>query len=234
MPHVPFIEGNMPGLLDPIWSIGIEEQFYLFFPLIFLLKDLRKIFITLSILCMGLIGFKFYLVLIHSVFLKDYLYLARFDCMLLGAIFAFSYYNYQINNKFFVRLFGLLYSKTIQIICYILLFSYIAIILTRNALIVHQIIALLFAIILVNLGTNSHSIINIENKYLNQIGIISFGLYLIHKFVNELVLQFLHFENYGLQNLVIYTSSILISIGISYFLYYNYEIRFIKLKKKFS
>ncbi len=97
MPHVPFIEGNMPGLLDPIWSIGIEEQFYLFFPLIFLLKDLRKIFITLSILCMGLIGFKFYLVLIHSVFLKDYLYLARFDCMLLGAIFAFSYYNYQIN-----------------------------------------------------------------------------------------------------------------------------------------
>lgn len=234
MPHVPFIEGNLPGLLDPIWSIGIEEQFYLFFPLIFLMKDLNRIFITLVGLLFSLVGFKLFLILTNSPFLKDYLYLARFDCMLIGAVFAFSFFYYQTNNKFFINLFKLLYSKVVQILSYILLISYLAIILTIGAVVVHQIIAFLFAIILINLGTNKASVLNLEQKYLNKIGIFSFGLYLIHKFINDFVLQFIKIENYWLQNIAIFTASILLSALISYLLYYNYEIRFIRLKKKFS
>ncbi len=234
LPNVAYTRYGLPSLIDPIWSIGIEEQFYLLFPLLFLLKDLKKIFQVIFVLCFLLLALRFFAIYMHLDSLKEYLYLARFDCMLIGSLGAFAFHFYKTGNPFFTKLIKVVYTWQVQVLSFGLMIIYLSAGILFKTLIIHQVLAFLFVIILINMGTNPASKINIENKVLNKIGVISYGVYLTHKFTNYIVLQYCHFENIYLENILIYTCSILLSAICAHLLYYNYEIHFINLKKKFS
>ncbi|WP_374949293.1 acyltransferase family protein [Mucilaginibacter sp.] len=89
MPNVAFSLLLLPALFDPIWSIGTEEQFYIFHPHIFRIKKLENILYTLIGIFAGLLVVIF---IIHrfedkSPFmsaLSQFFYFARFTNMMLG------------------------------------------------------------------------------------------------------------------------------------------------------
>jgi len=230
LPNIPFAKNALPSIIDPIWSIGIEEQFYLFFPILFFMNNLKKVFKTLFFLFFLLVGLRFFSNILNIEVIRDYLYLGRFDCMLLGSLSAFLFY---FNNEY-TNLLKLIYSWQTQLFSYGLLFFYLMVCVLYNVVIIHLVFAFLFAIILINLGTNKKSIIRLESKILSKIGVVSYGIYLTHQFTNYIVLKYIHFNNNYLENIGVYVISIILSIILATVLYYNFEIHFINLKKKFS
>ncbi|QQD15386.1 acyltransferase family protein [Sphingobacterium sp. UDSM-2020] len=93
--NIPFIqEHGYMGMLH-LWSIGVEEQFYLFWPLLFVFFIRRNIFIRItSIIIMLFLIFRI-MMWYFFPFSEIALFSSvnRFDCMLFGGLGAYLYYN---------------------------------------------------------------------------------------------------------------------------------------------
>ncbi|MBX2943800.1 MAG: acyltransferase [Cyclobacteriaceae bacterium] len=215
------------------WSIGVEEQFYLMWPL--LMKNIKKklvlflfiiltyslitIFLSFNTLTLGLPKG-------YWIVLKNFWSTFSINCMAIGAFFAFIVFKkYDLILK-------ILYGKWMQIGTYCMLismiiFGFIVPFITR------EVYAVLFGIVILNLATNNASILNMENKTLNYLGKISYGLYMFHPIVIVLVIK--SFVLFGIaSNVIYYPFIILFTIVISGFSYFLMESRFLKLKQGFS
>lgn len=215
------------------WSIGVEEQFYLVWPL--LMKNIKKklvlfifiilvyflisVFLNFNTLTLGLPkGF--------WITLKSFWSTFSINSMAIGAFFAFiSFKKYDFILK-------ILYAKFTQIVTYCILiamiiFGFIVPFVTRD------VYAVLFGIVILNLATNNGSILNMENDILNYLGKISYGLYMFHPIVIVLVIK--SFVLFGMtSNAIYYPFIVLFTIVASGFSYFLIESRFLKLKQGFS
>lgn len=111
--------GNMP-YLDQTWSIGVEEQYYLFWPLI-MKKSKDSIFKFVIFICCTIFFSKTLILLLDlglvqksetMTIISNFLYHERFTCMGMGGLGAFLLFNrgqFPIVIKF-------LQQKSIQII----------------------------------------------------------------------------------------------------------------------
>lgn len=178
-----FFAANIPFVLAagiiPIvhyWSLGVEEQFYLFWPWIAKAtkgNTHRLLMIAIS-LCCGWLACKWGLYLfIGKGIVYRFFAVTRFDCMMIGAIGAILYFR---RNKLLMQF---TYCRWVGAVCLLLIaFStpwagYIP------ATVRPQVIALLsLAALLSQLGEKP--IINLENKLFDSIGKISYGIYVIH------------------------------------------------------
>lgn len=158
------------------WSLSIEEQFYLFFPIIFFLIYFlkRKLFIL------------FFIVLIISLFISDYLsdthssinfysLLTRIWELLLGSIFAiFEFYYFNNKKKKFSSFFSALG----------LLLIIGSFIIYNDRMFLPSLMSLppLIGVILIIYYRNSNTITIrlLSLKPLVYIGLISYSLYLWH------------------------------------------------------
>lgn len=215
------------------WSIGVEEQFYLVWPL--LMKNIKKklvlfifiilvyflisVFLNFNTLTLGLPkGF--------WITLKSFWSTFSINSMAIGAFFAFiSFKKYDFILK-------ILYAKFTQIVTYCILiamiiFGFIV------PFVIRDVYAVLFGIVILNLATNNGSILNMENDILNYLGKISYGLYMFHPIVIVLVIK--SFVLFGMtSNAIYYPFIVLFTIVASGFSYFLIESRFLKLKQGFS
>jgi peptidoglycan/LPS O-acetylase OafA/YrhL len=214
-------------LIAQAWSVGVEEQFYIIWPvLIKYVKNKYFLFIGVIslyfILANGLVLFKGinFLTLIH-----DFIILFRIDCMAIGAFFALLLFEQK-------KILPILYSKYFQIFTYTILF--VLLVSKVSIPFIHfQVFAILFGIIILNLSSNNKTIISLNGKVINHLGKISYGMYMYHPVVIILVLKTLIYFN--ISNVFIqYLFSMLLTIFISHISYNYYELFFIKMKDKFS
>jgi peptidoglycan/LPS O-acetylase OafA/YrhL len=221
--HIPYLSQN--------WSIGVEEQFYYFWPwvvrqtkasrlLIVMLIFFALFYITrsLTVLYMPETGLWKYL----SEFIKS----LRITCMILGAIGAYFTY-FQLNSKFVQFIF----HKIFQIFLYgtlILMLSFGVYLPGVN----QEVYALIFALILMNLAKNPASILNLENPVFNYLGKISYGMYMYHTIAVVIGVKISH--SFGNSNFVSYPISYILTIIISGLSYQYFEKPFLKIKDKFT
>ncbi len=225
------------GFFQPLghfWSLAIEEQFYLFWPLIVAVFN-RKwlVFVSLLLLLLGI----YLRATVDNIYLIYGLPLAHLDGLLVGGIMAVLIREYK----------DILF-KHIELILTcsaVLFFIYTTGYLTINGGYTEQgpFIKLPFTFTLLSLlfgGLLIYSLKNqrIGNFFSNRV-LLFFGKYSYAMYVLHPILY--HFSNWaggnrlsGNQKLLLYTGLFLLTILISYASYHLLEKHFLRIKDKIS
>ena len=221
-------------------SIGTEEQFYVFWP--WFVKYFRNILYPIFALILIIPLVPHFCDYATNHFFKNnpsmfnflkqlggFFMFFKINCMATGGLMAWLYFNKRHS------ILNFLYSKKVQLMVLTLtfggwLFGF------HLKYFNDEYYSFLFAILILNTATNDKTIISFNNKILNYLGKISYGIYVYHWIIIYLILDLIMNvkENFWLFNILLYVFSIIISILISHISYFYFEIWFLKLKEKFA
>ena len=216
-----------------IWSIGVEEQFYLLWPLLLNFIPTKK----LGVFLVGFIVFYTFLPAIilfinnhywknHSLFdfVNRFFFGTKFNVIAIGCLLGYLYCEKKsILNVFSNKFTGVF-----------LLFAVAAmwILGLKVKYYTDEIFAILFAVAIIIIIDNPK--INIDNKFSLFIGRISYGIYMYHWIVLLLFFEYLQpFISLQYFNLILYCFVLGGTIFISWVSYHTIEKYFLGLKTKF-
>jgi peptidoglycan/LPS O-acetylase OafA/YrhL len=227
--NVPFILGSGMPFLTHYWSLGVEEQFYLFWPWLNR-KPARLEGVILSlIITLGGLKLFFHFFRPGSV-MEEIIHVTRFHCMMIGALGALLY---KRRYSLFMKIAN---HKISQAICWLILLL-VAINKYHVASVIdNEIISVVALIIIIGQINSKNRIVNLENNVFDFLGKISYGMYVIHPLLIFLIsriagkMQLHPWIKYPLVYLFITGLTILIAWAS----YEFYEKRFLRLKKKFE
>ncbi|MEZ4800755.1 MAG: acyltransferase [Flavobacteriales bacterium] len=225
----------MPNI-GQLWSIGVEEQFYIIWP--WIIRKTKGFLKAMVIFTVVLIIFKVIVLFVTTNYsgywfgvLKKFVAMSKLECMSLGGIGAYLlfYKKEKIVNIIESKL---LFVLAILIIPILIFFSSRTF---QNG--IYLIYSVSFLVIILHLSAAKKPIIALEYKWLNYLGKISFGIYMYHMMSIALVLHIardyfkIDRDLSGTQNLMVYLGVIGITIILASLSYYGFERYFIRLKK---
>lgn len=236
-----FFAANIPFILSagiwPIvhyWSIGVEEQYYLFWP--WLVKLTRgktnRLLLLATSLCLVWLGCKWGIYLTTGTCLGYRFFAAtRFDCMMIGAMGAILYFK---RNIFFMKTFG---NRWVGMGCLLLLAFSATWAEILPAPVRPQVLALLsLAAIMGQLALRP--VLNLENHLCDTVGKISYGIYVIHPLLIFLLSSLYRSAGLQLGNAVatpiIYLVLTMTVCGTAWLSYRFFESPFLRLKDRFA
>jgi len=231
-----YAASNYPvGLLNPLWSIGVEEQFYLFWaPLVKFFRRWLLYMIVIFLLFSSL----FY-VLVDSGLVavspqwKKFLLTQKFYAMAIGSVFAYVLYHYYdvYNKSIFSTRYGQLLILLIVAGHYLIGFSF------SDSLLFKILLALLYGLLIMNVSVVKIKIINIEHPVLAYLGVISYGIYMYHMLVDYFLRMMIPaIRTYLPVEILIgayYLMLILITVLIAALSYRYFEKFFLNMKNRF-
>ncbi|WP_167400564.1 acyltransferase family protein [Flavobacterium psychrolimnae] len=228
--NIPFVfEFTLPFLAH-FWSIGVEEQFYLFWP--WLIKKTKQNSFTIILSTVIVINVIRYFLWWKYPFSDSAIFsiVNRFDCMMVGGLGAILFYE---KNTFFLKLFD---NKITQLLAWIIMILMAFNIKFINSIVDTTIVTAISLILIVGQINVKNRLINLELPFFNFIGKISYGIYVYHMliiFIFSNLFKYIDLqENYKL--FLVYGSVISASIILAYISYEYFEKYFIKLKNNFA
>ncbi len=236
------------NLLEPLWSIGVEEVFYLIWAPLF--KWLKKHVLKLIL---GVIAFKLILICLNTFVINQYSselvpgvlsYLIRihqFEAMAIGGLGAYLVFNYgkQINTS-------VIYSIPAQIGLYSLLLVFIVFganihsniwyFFFENPIVSAIVPNALFLYLIIGVSVVDKNLFTLENRVFSYLGEISYGIYMFHLLILsqiiELLKGFVAGSGMFLETLFYYGVSIPLIIGVCALSKHTLEAFFERRKQK--
>lgn len=240
---IPNIARQMyPSVLgsNQAWSVGIEEQFYAFWP--WLIKWFKNHLFTFlvafiviktfaQLLFMGVIALYPDEAWIRYVrFANTAWRFLQIEQMAVGAIGAY------------VLFYG--YRKVLNVIYHpVVMWSTFAAVI--GSLLVHTTVvgfsiaeAVLYSVVILNVSTNPACPVKLNTGWLQKMGDISYGIYMYHTICLAVVIRVLMNLNLPATswvgfNIIMYTIPGFITLAVAWLSYRYFETPFIKLKEKF-
>lgn len=231
-PNIPFSLGISLPLLGHYWSLGVEEQFYIFWP--WLIRNTKRtlrivVLFTLSFFLLR-IAFRLIEYCWNYSIPYNLIHDSRFDCMSIGAIGAILF---RQKRMIFFRI-------VTHIIFQVLSWGTILLLMFNKfhlmSVVDHELVSVVTVILIVNLSQNKNTIITLDYPIFNFLGKISYGIYMIHQLVIFYIAKM--FGQIELNSIykapLIYILVLGSTIGLSYISYQFFEKRFLYLKNKFN
>ncbi len=221
------------------WSIGVEEQFYLLWPLLIrksknVLKSILWIIGTLVAL-KGVLLLSFPFIKLEAfVVIKKFLAMSKLECMALGGLGAYVFFTKK------EKILRVIFKPIAQILALVMIPVLIYFIPTAFEDVLHLLFSISFLIIILNVAGNEKSFLRFENKLLQYLGRISFGFYMFHVMCIVFTIHILD-KYIGLnkdistkQHILLYGISFLLTVAVSSLSYHIFEKAFIRLKDKYA
>ena len=218
-----------------IWSIGVEEQFYIFWPLFiyFIINRKLNVYIISFIIIYTALPYVLNYINIQTIenekiysFVEKFFYYTKFNCMAIG---AFLGANLALNKKW-LRVFysNFYFSIFITILAFSIWFLDV-----KLGKFTEELYAILFAFMILCVVKNKK--IKIDNKITSFLGKISYGIYMYHWIIILTLIKLLYpIKNENYFEITLYISVFAFTIITSWISYNTYEKFFLNLKKKYE
>lgn len=237
LPYYLFFAANVPFLLQSIlplvghyWSLGVEEQFYLFWPWVADRTGTRLLAVTLSLIA-AIVGAKLFVhFVLDSNFGRDLVTTFPFHLMLIGAVGAILY---RQKNRWFLAFVDNKVTQALVWICYgtiIVNRFHIASVLDP------EIISCLTVALIVGQINSKNRLVDLESRLLNFLGKISYGIYMYHPlliFLSAKVIAPLALPVF-VKYMMTYGFVTFFTVGVSALSYRYFESYFLKQKDRYA
>ena len=235
MPNFSHAIGCGWGTSPQIWSVGVENQFYLLFPIIVMLVSRKRLLWFLFIIIM------FFAITPHLIdyvnvriwenagltkFNGMFFYESKFDCIGIGCVAGYLYAEGH-------KLLEILFNKCLFIICLLLCL----LLWCANLEIPYftdEFMAILFAVIILNICVNPNLSINIDNKITTFIGDVSYGIYMYHWIILIVAFKVLPINDSLQSTILLYFCVLCGTILTAWVSYISYEKYFLSIKKRYE
>jgi peptidoglycan/LPS O-acetylase OafA/YrhL len=221
-----------------LWSIGVEEQFYLVWP--WLVKKSNNLLRTMLCVAFVLLFIKAAMLWAVQAYpcpalfaMKKFLAMFKIESMMVGSLAAYFLFT---NKSWLLKI---VYHPVVHLLAWLLI---PALIYFTPAVLqdgIHIVYSVLFAVIVLNVSSNKKSFMKLENKLFYRLGNLSYGIYMYHFMIIPPVLlllapakQALH--NDTIWNIALYSLTLFITLFVSYISFYSFEKFFLNLKANYS
>lgn len=224
LPTVPFA--------NVLWSVAVEEQFYLFWPHVVRIK--QYLLWIMFLLLGGYLALKFYAGSVDRQF-ELLVIRTRFSAMIIGGIGAYLVFHQKAVIQF-------LYHRGVQIALMVLFVCMGMDWIPYHSLawMQDELISLVVCGLILNIATNPRPLISLENSVFAYLGKLSYGLYVYHLFVVVLVLKGMPVivDLQSLPTWMGYSLTLgmilILTTGISHLSYRYFESYFLRKKVRYS
>lgn len=222
------------------WSVGIEEQFYAFWP--WLVRWFRNYLLTFLIIFI-FVKLMIQLLLMGAVesypaewwsryvrFANTFWRFLQIEQMAVGAIGAYLLFiDYR-------RLLKVIYHPVAMWGSFALILGSLLIHATFVGFSVLE--AIVYTVAMINISTNPACPVRLNSGWLQRMGDISYGIYMYHTICLAVVIRILmnmnlHVTSWVGFNAIMYTVPGLLTLAISWLSYRYFESYFIRLKERF-
>lgn len=243
----PFMVNIIYGhhLIEPLWSIGVEEIFYLMWAPLFNFLKQHILLIISSVILIRIMILASYPMLDLSDSIIRIIKMLKFESMAIGGLSAYIIFH---RKKPIYQ--SVIFKKSTQVI----MISFIALKLFANQYLTQNftffnhlyytpivsdlLMTISFSWLIVNTSINKNAIIKFNHKILNSLGEISYGIYMYHMLIIFSIILVLKDTLKSLsfiQSTILFHLLIFIgTIIISYLSKKYFEDYFLSMKNKFQ
>lgn len=214
------------------WTIGAEELFYFIWPLLLLkAKNKAAAIIWFIIIYLAVYFLLYFYPSPGKIPAALLLICTRYpvSCMAIGGFFAYIALTDTAPTNVIRKI---MYTAVCQAAVYILILVFV-IFKVNLACLNNEVYAILLGYLVFNMATNPNRLFNIDNRVMNYLGKISYGLYMFHPLAIAIAVKCCVYMNWTSVPLL-YTLAFTVTVLLAAVSYHLYEIRFIRKKKAYT